>query len=280
VNLRLRDSSQPAIDADVAYALQVGQAYLGFFAAQDIDPSGKTVLELGPGINFGSALILACHGVRPIVADRFLADWDANYHPKFYTALRKALAKHDPMADLTVLDTLVEQNGYAGDGVCRVQSSAEDLRGIPDSSVDIVVSNAVLEHLFDLPAACREIGRVSRPLAWGFHQIDFRDHRDFDRPLEYLLLGDRKFRRIFAERHGECGSQWRPSEAAEFFETAGFEVMRFESNMFADEAYLGEFELRLRESASRYRDIPVAELRSLGGLFRLRRRPSHSAAGN
>ena len=30
VNLRLRDWLQPAIDADVANALQVGQAYLSF----------------------------------------------------------------------------------------------------------------------------------------------------------------------------------------------------------------------------------------------------------
>lgn len=280
MNLRLRDSSQPAIDADVAYALQVGRAYLDLFAAEDIDPCGKTVLELGPGINFGSALVLACHGVRPIIADRFLANWDTNYHPEFYSALRKTLAEHDPAADLTPLDRLVEENAYADDGIGRIERSAENLRDIPDSSIDVVVSNAVFEHLFDLAAACRELGRVSKPLAWGFHQVDFRDHRDFQRPLEILLLGDRKFRRIFAERHGECGSQWRPSEAAEFFEKAGFEIMRFEANMFADEDYLGEFELRLRKSASRYRDMPLAELRALGGLFRLRRRPARSAAGN
>ncbi len=209
-----------------------------------------------------------------------MAHWDANYHPKFYSALRKTLAEHDPAADLAPLDRLIEENAYADDGIRRIERSAEDLRGIPDSSIDIVVSNAVLEHLFDLPAACRELGRVSKPLAWGFHQVDFRDHRDFQRPLEFLLLGDRQFRRIFAERHGECGSQWRPSESAEFFETAGFEVTRFAGNMFADENYLGEFELRLRKSASRYRDVPLAELRTLGGLFRLRRRSSHSAAGN
>jgi SAM-dependent methyltransferase len=161
VNLRLRDSSQPAIDADVAYALQVGRAYLDLFAAEDIDPCGKTVLELGPGINFGSALVLACHGVRPIIADRFLANWDTNYHPKFYSALRKTLAEHDPAADLSPLDRLVEENAYANDGIGPIERSAEDLRDIPDSSIDVVVSNAVLEHLFDLPAACRELGRVS-----------------------------------------------------------------------------------------------------------------------
>ncbi len=43
--------------------------------------------------------------------------------------------------------------------------------------------------------------------------------------------------------------------------------MRFEADMFADEDSLGEFELRLRKSASRYRDMPLAELRTLGGLF-------------
>jgi hypothetical protein len=56
--------------------------------------------------------------------------------------------------------------------------------------------------------------------------------------------------------------------------------MRFEANMFADEEYLGEFELRPRRCASRCRDMPLAELHTLGGLFRVRRRPSRSAAGN
>jgi hypothetical protein len=130
VNLRLRDPSQPAIDADVSYALQVGQAYLGFFAAEDIDPCGKSVLERGPGINFGSALVLACHGVRPILADRFLANWEANYHPKFYSALRKTFAEHDPAADLTLLDRLLGQNAYADDRIRGIARSAEDLGGL------------------------------------------------------------------------------------------------------------------------------------------------------
>ena len=105
MNFRLRDSSQPAIDADFAYAIQIGRAYLNYFAAEGIDPGGKTVPELGPGINFGSALLLACHGVRPIVADRFLAKWDPGYHPKFYTVMRNTLAAHDRGADLTPLST-------------------------------------------------------------------------------------------------------------------------------------------------------------------------------
>jgi hypothetical protein len=83
----------------------------------------QTGLELGPGINFGSALVLACHGVRPILAGRFLANWDANYHPKFYSALRKTLAEHDPAADLTLLDRLLGQNAYADDGIAALRAA-------------------------------------------------------------------------------------------------------------------------------------------------------------
>lgn len=279
VNFRLRDSSPAAIDADVRYALEVGQAYLDLLATKGIDPDGKVILELGPGINFGSALLLACHGALPIVADRFLANWDPAYHPRFYAALRKALAGRGTAADPRPLDRLLQHNGYSDDEIRRVWRSAEDLQDVDDSSVDIVFSNAVLEHLFDLPAACRELGRISKPLAWGLHQVDFRDHRDFARPLEYLLLAEEKFRRVFVERHGECGSQWRPPEMARFFEATGFEVIRFTANMTAEEEYLREFEPRLRKAASRYREIPISELRTLGGRFLLRRRALRSPTG-
>jgi SAM-dependent methyltransferase len=267
VNFRARDSSPAAIDADVAYALQLGRVHLDLLAAQGIRADGKVILELGPGINFGGALLLACCGARPIVADRFLADWDPSYHPKFYAALRRSAMAGWASADMSPIDRVVERGGYGGGEIGRVWCSAEDLRDIPDSSVDIVLSNAVVEHLFDLPAACRELARVSRPSAWGFHQVDFRDHRDFARPLEHLLLPDVKFRRTFAERHGECGSQWRPSEVARFFEAAGFEVIRFDPNMTVEEEYLTGFEPRLRKAASRYRNMPLTELATIGGRF-------------
>ncbi len=235
---------------------------------------GKTILELGPGINFGSALLLACHGAYPMVADRFLANWDPDYHPRFYAALRDSVAERGT-ADLRPLDRLIERRGYSKSEIRRVHHSAEDLRGIAAASVDIVLSNAVFEHLFDPLAACRELARISKPAGWGFHQVDFRDHRDFARPLEYLLLDDEEFRVTFAERNGECGSQWRPFEMARFFEQAEFEVLHFEANMSATEDYLREFEPRLREAGSRYRDTPIAELRTISGRFHLRRRPFH-----
>jgi SAM-dependent methyltransferase len=280
VNFRKRDSSPAAISTDVSYALQVGRAYLDVLRAEGIDPSGKAILELGPGINFGSALLLACHGALPIVADRFLVNWDPDYHPKFYAGLRAALIENGLAPDVTPLDRLIRRERYADGEIRCIWRSAEDLGGVRTESVDIVVSNAVLEHLFDLPRACCELARVSKPLAFGFHQVDFRDHRDFARPLEYLLLRDEDFREMFAARHGECGFQWRPWEVARFFEAAGFEVIGFEANITADEGYLREFELRLPKAASRYRDTPISELKTLSGCFRLRREPRLPRVGN
>lgn len=271
MNLRDRDSSLATIETEVAYAVGAGETYLNLLTSVGVDPNGKVILEIGPGTNFGGAMVLACHGAQLIVADRFLADWSPSYHPKFYNLLRGLLAADDPFADLSPLDRLVERNGYADSEIRRVHHSAEELREIPDGSVDIVLSNAVFEHLFDMPAACSELARISKPCAWGFHQVDFRDHRDYTRPLEYLLLGEEKFRRLFAWRHGECGSQWRPWEMARAFEEAGFEVLRFETSMTAEENYLRKFEPRLRKSSSRYRHTPISDLAAIGGRFHLRR---------
>lgn len=272
VNFRRRDASPAAIESDVAYALMIGQSYLDCLAAAAISPVGKAVLELGPGINCGAMLLLACHGARPIVADRFLGGWDRRYHPKFYGALRDRLAAREPAPDLGPLDRLLALGDYPERDICRIRCPAEDLHRLPAGVVDVTLSNAVLEHVADFAAVSRELARVSGPSAWGFHLVDFRYHVDFDKPLEHLLLDTDDFARIFDRSHGECGTRWRPAEMAHMFEEAGFTVSGFETVTPTPPEYLRDFEPRLRCSDSRYRDAPIAELEALTGRFILRRR--------
>jgi hypothetical protein len=59
----------------------------------------KTVLEIGPGTNFGPILVLACYEAVPIVADRFLAPWNPSYHFRFYREFRAELVREHPEVD-------------------------------------------------------------------------------------------------------------------------------------------------------------------------------------
>jgi len=231
----------------------------------------RSVLELGPGINFGSSLVLACHGARVLVADRFLAPWQDPYHPSFYRALNAWLADNRLSLDRTPLTRIISTNAYPRHLPIQVHAPAERLAGLADCTVDIVLSNAVLEHVINLAAVAAELYRVTKPGGLGIHQVDFRDHRDFAHPLEYLLLGDAEFGAMFRRSHGECGSQIRHEDLTEQFRCAGFEILHFDANMFAEDRYLDDFLPRLRGTASRYREVPRETLAIISGRLFLRK---------
>ena len=98
-----------------------------------------------------------------------------------------------------------------------LQRSATDT-GLPDGSVDVVVSNSFLEHVPDADAVLAELARVTKPGGYALHGIDASDHRWYARPelsrLEYLTVASNEpivfecnrlripeFERLF-DRHG------------------------------------------------------------------------------
>src|SRR5262245_24553885 len=201
----MRGSYAPEnIERDVDSAVQVGRNYLGWMGDR-VQLRGLKVLELGPGINFGSAFYLAAHGAIPAVADRFLAPWDPDYHPGFYRRLWERLRQQEPHLDTQRLSACLAAGAYLPDAIAQHQHGTEDL-DLPSESVDLVISNAVLEHLYDHAAALRQLSRITRPGGWNFHQVDFRYHRNWDTPLEHLLWTRERFARLSRRAHNEYGT--------------------------------------------------------------------------
>jgi SAM-dependent methyltransferase len=59
------------------------------------------------------------------------------------------------------------------------------LATVEGASIDLVLSNSVLEHVRDLRGLLAEIGRVLRPGAAMLHLVDYRDHF-FKYPFHFL----------------------------------------------------------------------------------------------
>jgi glycosyltransferase involved in cell wall biosynthesis/SAM-dependent methyltransferase len=267
-NLQPLDFSPEALERDVKYALGTANTWIDVLPGGADFLKGKKVMEIGPGINFGSILTLACLGAQVLVTDRFLTPWDPEYHPKFYALLRESLAERWPSIDLSPLEKIIAERHYPRESICAYTCSLEKLSGVPDQSLDLVISNAVFEHLYDLKSAFAHLARITKPGGLGLHQVDFRDHRDYTRPLEYLLLSKKEFSIEFRERHGECGNRFRPNEMWHIFESVGFEVKEFRPDIFVEEEYLQEFLGRLRRARkSRYVNYDVEDLRHVSGLF-------------
>ena len=261
-----RQKRNPQEMEDAAnYALSIAKNTGQLLRNCGIDLHGKSYLELGPGKDFGSMLIVGENCRRAILADLYLAPWDEEYHPAFYALLRSKLGRPAPL-----LERVIAQNGYAG-VIETISEPAYALKSLKSGSIDVVFSNAVLEHVNPLVGATRELFRVTKPGGFGVHQVDFRDHRNSNRPLEQLLESKAAFDAEFARRFGEIGTQIRPLELERYFKEAGFSVTHADVNMTADTAYLDDLVARLRASQSAYRNWPRNDLEKLSACYAIRK---------
>ncbi|KXW55832.1 hypothetical protein [Ferrovum sp. PN-J185] len=269
----LQSSYDPSrIDSDAKYAIRIADTYVTALPEGRKSLYGKSVLELGPGNSFATVLILKALGAKSIgVADRFLAKFDSLYHPVLYKKIAELLKVKYADADLEIFYQ-VSDVGHATNIVDSYEVPLEKLREVI-KNVDLTLSNAVLEHLYDPFAGAISLYDIMAPYGIGLHQVDFRDHRDFSRPLEYLMLGDQEFKNLFYKCNGECGGKTRPFQMSRMFSLAGFEKVDFYPNMFVDPTYLDDFFNRLKRLPwNLYGYFDKTLLMPISGQFRLRKR--------
>jgi SAM-dependent methyltransferase len=155
------------------YAIQVFNSHLnksGFVGML----KGKTVLELGPGDSIATAIIAAAHGAQAILLDTGAF---ARLEVVPYFALLRDLRERGltvpNLEGCTNLEMILER--------CNARyliKGLESFEDIPDNSVDLIFSQAVLEHVrkkdfFSTQIECR---RVLKPNGICSHQVDLRDH--------------------------------------------------------------------------------------------------------
>jgi len=106
-----------------------------------------------------------------------------------------------------------------------------------------------------------ECTRVLAPGGVGLHQIDFRDHRDSSRPLDFLVYEDQEWKRINADM--VCyTNRFRKHDFEETFERAGMKVELVEVNLRRP------LEPGIRDRIHpRFRDRPTEDLEVLSAFF-------------
>lgn len=181
---------------------------------------GKTVLEIGPGEGVGTALLAYAYGAQAILMDDG-RHAGADLAP--YRALAESLAREG--LGVPQLD------GQAGlDGLLRVCNARyltqglESWADLADNSVDLIFSQAVLEHvrLADFDRLLGECRRVLRPGGACSHRIDLSDH--LGGGLNNLRFSHDGWESDFLARSGFYTNRIRYHDMLQRFERAGFEV--------------------------------------------------------
>lgn len=181
------------------------------------------VLEIGPGGNVGVALLFLSAGATSATCIDVLP-W----------------AQEDPRVDY------------------RLESI--ETTTLPDEAFDMIYSHASLEHITNPPQAVRQMARLLRPGGVTTHQIDLRDHRNFDQPLDFLRFSDWTWRAAQSRR--VWTNRWRRSDWEQAFDREGLRIVHTEST---DTWQVDERERK--QFHGRFRHKTLADLSSVGLLI-------------
>jgi SAM-dependent methyltransferase len=191
-------------DRHVASKLDDWKIFMSHFRELGFDPRGRRVLEIGTGWLPILPVCFALAGVGSFVT----FDLTRHMHRRLTRRMLDALDRH--------VDAIADESGRGRDDVraeyarLREAGSMQELlgraridyhapadmtrSGLADGSVDVVLSNSVLEHVPRdvILAMMRESARVLRPGGFAVHSVNCGDHYAyFDRsitPINYLTF--------------------------------------------------------------------------------------------
>jgi SAM-dependent methyltransferase len=184
----------------VTYSGNVFRGYLEVAGLTVDQLERMRVLELGPGEDLGTALRFLAAGASSVSCiDRFEFDVD----PEWERAVYRALLDDVGDAGRVRLTELVASDGT----VARQHPSLAVIRGVGieagdahlrDRTYDLIVSVAVLEHVYDLEASLKSMNALLAPGGTMAHWVDLRDHGMFSgggrHPLDFLTIPDPLYR--------------------------------------------------------------------------------------
>ena len=145
VNWSTANSLARNVQEAVEFAIQSAESFISWVPGSTAYFRNRTALEIGPGQDLGMPLILMGFGARMVLVDRYLCQWDPNFHPQYYCALREKLVAKFPGVDTGPLDQVIENSRHAVRDLRTIEVGLENIYEVPDVSIDVSYSNATFE---------------------------------------------------------------------------------------------------------------------------------------
>ena len=150
-----------------------------------------------------------------------------------------------------------------------------DAMPLEEGEADLVISQAVWQHVERIEESMAETARVTRQGGLGIHGIDTTDHRRYEdrtcHPLEYLKLDTQEdYLRLAGGQDKQVvfsQNRLRPCQFRECFQRHGFEVLQFR-----DWGRIPVSEKLRAQFVEPFRSMPLTDLEPAGGQFLVRKK--------
>jgi SAM-dependent methyltransferase len=233
----------------------------------------RRIVEYGPGDIPGVALLLAALGARSVLCvDRFALVRFDDYQQRTLAALAKLLP--DDKCRARLRNCFGQPDNFASGlkpvaqgGAVSYAITRSGLLGLRDVA-DMVISRAVLEHVDDLSATCRDMAQVLVPGGTAVHQVDLKSHGlHRGNRLDFLTWPEPLWKMMFSGKGAP--NRLRVDSYREAIREAGIELL----SMRTHEAATPDEVAQIRPYLARpFRDIHSDDLTCLSFWMVCRRR--------
>lgn len=205
---------------DSSYAFKVFDRHFSRYQASKGFHTNFDIMELGPGDTLSTALIACSKGASGtvLVDAGYFADDNVDFYQQLATELRIDHEQCPGLDDVSSLDELLRRYNakYCSEGL-------NDLKQLPDNSIDFIFSHAVFEHIRtgEFAAHMRELNRILRPDGFMSHRIDFKDH--LGGGLNNMRVSSERWESALFRNSGFYTNRLRASDVLRMMEDAGFE---------------------------------------------------------
>jgi hypothetical protein len=286
-----------SLTESVDYVTEVAADYFAYGGLTDERVRGARVLEVGPGDSLGVALLLIGLGARQVVClDRFVTWRDPQQQRRINRELAARMAPDERSRAEHVLTPRGDLRPGQTDVVVIEGTGIEDASRLFTSPFDVIVSRAVLAHVWEPEVAFRVMDELLADDGLMAHKVDLSDHRLFSdaghNPLTFLTIPDWLWDRM--RRHTALTNR----RLADYYR-AQFRALGYEAELLVTRL-IGEPSLPTPRQASsltheikivspkideirprllaRYRDLDDADL-ATAGIFAKARKPADSGRG-
>ena len=177
----------------------------------------KQLLEIGPGDNFLLDFIFLLNGASNIyLIDRFKTSINNTDHFKLFNYY---ITNHSQFLNdnhVKNAKDLFKKIHYFSN------SPIETFNKLKRSSIDLIFSHDVLEHVSDIESAIETISLLLRKGGYTIHQIDLRDHLHLN---DGCYLDFLKFSSRFWKYFGDITNRHRYSKYIELFKKYNLEIL-------------------------------------------------------
>ena len=202
------------------YVLKNFNFYCDTSGINKMDLKNKTILEIGPGDSIATALVASSFGAKTILIDvGFFAEEDIAFYKSLAIKFCSLGLKVPKIDSAQSINEILE--------ICNTQYLTNGLKSfanVSNESVDLIVSQAVLEHIkkSDFLNLIGECKRILKKNGVAVHSVDLKDH--LEKGLNNLRFNHNFWESNFMSSSGFYTNRIRFFEMIDLFNNADFYV--------------------------------------------------------